>query len=251
MLDSNNDQPPAEESAAADERFDEIIKLGKRYARRFLAGLSEADRKDVFQDAVIKLLEKCDELPANAEGFFVNACRDAVKKLRREARRLSSAELRLDRLDVGAIVLPDPLTEAIGAEHLDKFLSALPAEDRKIAELKSQGLTREEIMKTGVSKRAVDRASARIRKLSQFRPDDEIGDLTDPSGRTPPCDPSDDRDYTLSGIDLAISELDCPPSWRALLPQPMWSEPAPVDKSKDPEVAAAVAAIESRKKELK
>lgn len=233
----------------------QLARAAAKKANRFLMarGLQKSDRDDVIAAAMLWCWENRDNysLTTTLETWFMNAIRDAYKDLRRDDLP-SSAE------SVDQIGGTDTTYNTAAAESSAKVLiNALTPEHRAVALLTMDGYTRKEIMEsTGLSKRTIDEAHQRIKRLRRLMPDEEAVRSIRPA----PYVTADNADDQLSGIDAELEQLDfappagkdCPPCWRC-----MWFEGfMPAGKRdtrmdiEDSEVRDAVKITEARKIEI-
>lgn len=224
-----------------------------RKANRFLRRLPRADRDDILAAAMLWCWEHRDDysLTTTLETWFVNAVRHAYERWRRGELR-EAAEL-VEEIPTGDTTL----AEAEARDALEALTRALPPEYRRVAELRAQGHSEEDMLLLGISERTMREASARIKQLRRLAPDTHEHQ---PNAVTPPAVSSDDATDQQSPIDRELEQLDfppthgkeCPPCWRCL-----WFDGVLPGERKsvrmqviEPEVAEAVRAIEARKIEI-
>jgi DNA-directed RNA polymerase specialized sigma24 family protein len=233
----------------------QLARAAGKTARRFLAarGLQGADRDDVVAAAVLWCWENRNSysLTTTLETWFMNAVRDAYKKMRR-------GELPLAGDSIEELGGGDETYNVAEAESAaEALVSSLTAEHRRVAALTMRGHTRAELVSRGISKRTIDEARSHIRNLRHLLPEEDA--LRHIARRAAPV-PSDEADDRISGIDLEIEQLEfappagkeCPPCWRCLyfegyLPADTRSTRMEIA---DGEVRAAVKDTETRKIEI-
>jgi DNA-directed RNA polymerase specialized sigma24 family protein len=224
-------------------------------ANRFLSarGLQKSDRDDVIAAAMLWCWENRDNysLTTTLETWFMNAVRNSYQDLQRNALPTSAESIEQFGGD-------DETYNRAAAESSAKVLiNALTQSHRTVAVMTMNGYTRAEMIERGISKRTIDEAHQRIRHLRRLLPDADGVRLI---ARTAPPVSSDDADDSLSGIDVALEQLDfappagkdCPPCWRCcyflgFLPDGKRGTRLEIE---DIEVAAAVQNTEARKVEI-
>jgi len=224
-------------------------------AGRFLSarGLQKSDRDDVIAAAMLRCWENRDNysLTTTLETWFMNAVRNAYQDLKRNELPTSSDSL--DQLG-GA---DETYNKASAESSAKALIGALTPSHKTVAVLTMRGYTREEMIEKGMSKRTIDEAHQRIKQLRRLLPDVEGERLI---ARTMPAVSSDDTDDALSGIDVALAQLDfappagkdCPPCWRCcyflgFLPDGKLGTRLEIE---DRDVRAAVKETEARKIEI-
>lgn len=238
----------------------QLARAAGKKANKFLhtRGLQKSDRNDVISAALLWCWENRANysLTTTLETWFMNAVRDAYKKLTR-------GELPISEQSVDALTGGDDTHNISAAESaVDALLSALTPVDREIALLTMQGFTRREIVKRGFDQYVIDNAHRRIKQLRRFLPDPEIRSAVR-AAVTPQHANPDDADasqYEQSSIDIEIEQLDfappagkdCPPCYRCMwfygfLPNGKRSTRMDIE---DLEVREAVRVTEARKMDI-
>jgi hypothetical protein len=195
----------------------QLARAAAKQANRFLGarGLQKSDRDDVISAAMLWCWENRDNysLTTTLETWFMNAIRDAYKNLQRDELPTSAESIE----QFGG--RDETYNRAAAESSATALIGALTQSHKTVAVLTMRGYTREEMIDKGISKRAIDEAHQRIRQLRRLLPDVEGARLI---ARTMPPVSSDDADDQLSGIDMALEQLDfappagkdCPPCWR-------------------------------------
>jgi hypothetical protein len=235
----------------------QLARAAGKTANRFLRGrgLQRSDRDDVIAAAMLWCWENRENysLTTTLETWFMNAVRDAYKKLR--SAEVPTSDESLDGIGGGE---EDPTYSAAAADSAARALiGALTPGDKSIAVLIMQGFTRRELVEGGRSRREVDEAYQRIRQLRRLVPDEARSRRL---LQTAPADDADDADDKPSEIDMQIEQLDfappagkdCPPCWRCqwyygFLPSGKRDTRMEIE---DPEVREAVKVTEARKIEI-
>lgn len=236
-----------------------VVQLARasKKAKRFVQYLSKDDRDDVIAAAVLWCWEHKDHYnqATSLDTWFVNAVRHAYDRWQRgELRNWAQSH------DVTADLLTTDDTTLATAQALEaaaRLSTALPWKYRQVALLHAQGYTRAEMRSKGLSKQTIDEARARIRQMRRLVPDDHDYRRAVRATATTNSDDACDR---KPQIDLEIEQLeamprhgaDCPPCWRCrwfdgFLPGKTVSVRMTI---REPDVAAAVTANETRKIEI-
>lgn len=233
----------------------QLARAAAKQATRFLAarGLQKSDRDDVIAAAMLWCWENRDNysLTTTLETWFMNAVRDAYKDLQRNELPPSAESIE----SFGGA--DETYNRAAAASSAQALIGALTQTHKAVAVLTMRGYTREEMIEKGISKRAIDEAHQRIRQLRRLLPDVEGVRLI---ARTMPSVSSDDAEDQLSGIDIALEQLDfapsagkdCPPCWRCCYFEgfmPAGKRDTRMD-IEDTEVREAVKDTEARKIEI-
>jgi hypothetical protein len=239
----------------------QLARAAGKKANKFLhtRGLQKSDRNDVISAALLWCWENRANysLTTTLETWFMNAVRDAYKKLTR-------GELPISDQSVDALTGGDDTHNISAAESaVDALLSALTPVDREIALLTMQGFTRREIVKRGFDQYVIDNAHRRIKQLRRFMPDPEVrvAIRRGVTQRAPNLDELDDSPQAQpSSIDIEIEQLDfappagkdCPPCYQCMyfegfLPAGKRDTRMEIE---DAEVRAAVENIKTRKIEI-
>jgi hypothetical protein len=194
-------------------------------ANKFLykRGLQKADRDDVIYAALAWCWENRANysLTTTLETWFVNAVRDAYKKLRTKELPLSEDTLAtLNRGD-------ETYNSAAAASSAEALINALTPASKSVALLILSGRTRREMVEMGHDQYVVDSTQQRIKQLRRLLPSRDVWSAVrrGPAGNgvTPQGPDSDDAtDEQIAGIDREIAQLDfppptgkdCPPCWR-------------------------------------
>lgn len=233
----------------------QLARAAAKQANRFLRsrGLQKADRDDVISAAMLWCWDNRDNysLTTTLETWFMNAVRNAYQDLQRNELPTSAESIEL----IGGA---DETYNRVAAESsATALIGALTQTHKTIAVLTMSGYTREEMIKKGISKRAIDEAHQRIRRLRRLLPDVESVRLI--ASTMPPVS-SDDAEDKLSEIDVSLEQLDfappagkdCPPCFRCMwfygfLPGDKRSTRMDIE---DLEVREAVKITEARKIEI-
>jgi hypothetical protein len=233
----------------------QLARAAAKQANKFLSarGLQKADRDDVISAAMLWCWENraTYSLITTLETWFMNAVRDAYKDLQRN--ELPPSAESIEKLGGN----DDTYNAAAAESAAVALIDSLSQTHKTIAVLTMNGYTREEMMAQGISKRSIDEAHHRIKRLRRLLPDVEGVRLI---ARTMPAVSSDDVDDEVAEIDVALEQLDfappagkdCPPCWRC-----MWFEGfMPAGKRdvrmdiEDLEVREAVKYTEARKAQI-
>lgn len=184
----------------------QLARASAKSADRFLAvrGLQKSDRDDVISAAMLWCWVNRDNysLTTTLETWFMNAVRNAYQDLQRNALPTSAESIE----GFGGVDETYKIAEAESSAKV--LINALTQSHKTVAVMTMRGYTRAEMIESGISKRSIDEAHQRIRKLRRLLPDVEGIRLV---ARTMPPISSDDADDRLSGIDVALEQLDAPP----------------------------------------
>lgn len=238
----------------------QLARAAGKTANRFLRtrGLQKADRDDVIGAAMLWCWQNraTSSLTTTLETWFMNAVRDAYKKMTRK--ELPPSDYSINELS-GA---DDTHNVAAAMSAAEALIHALTPVDREIVLLTMQGYTREEIHQRGFSTRSLHAANKRVRQLRRLLPDQETRDTLrrTNNGATPRVPDPDKFDYQPSNIDTEIAQLDfsppagkdCPPCWKCtwyygFLPDGKLGTRLKIE---DQEVREAVRVTEARKIEI-
>src|SRR5476651_805399 len=132
----------------------QLARGAAKQANKFLRarGLQKADRDDVIAAAMLWCWENRDNysLTTTLETWFMNAVRDAYKKLRRSA--LPSSDESMENMGGS-----DETYNIAAAESAARALiDALTPPHKQVAVLTMRGFTRDEMIERGMSKRTID-----------------------------------------------------------------------------------------------
>ena len=228
------------------------VALGRasKAANRFLRGLSAPDREDVLGAAVLWCWEHRESYPeaVPVESWFAGAVRNARRSLSPQGTHVAWEEV---EAQLGSRDTTLAYTQALDVAR--KLGNGLSRTDRQLAVGLLQGRTLNELAaRYHTSRSQIKRRLRVIRGLKGLLPDLDGGAAP---GSTPAT--SSDVVAPLASIDRALESLefppqhgaDCPHCWRC-----KWFEGyLPAQRryvalpARDPEVRAAVSAIESMK----
>jgi DNA-directed RNA polymerase specialized sigma24 family protein len=197
----------------------QLARAAAKQANRFLSnrGLQKSDKDDVIASAMLWCWENRDKysLTTTLETWFMNAVRNAYQDLQRNELPPSTETME----QIGGA--DETFNIAAAESSAQALINALTPAHKTVAVLTMRGYTRKEMVRKGISKRAIDEAHQRIRQLRRLLTDTEVTRIITHTGAAASPDDAGDE---ISGIDRELEQLDfapasgkdCPPCWRCL-----------------------------------
>lgn len=134
----------------------------QRYLKR--RELTREDREDILAAALLWCWENREKynltLCIPLDAWFMNAVKDAHKAWARGERRNHGGDDLIDHY--GAVDFTPQAAQALDVDHL---LAALTTEERAVAQFQMAGMSRQEMMRHGLSERAIREARTRFKQL--------------------------------------------------------------------------------------
>lgn len=196
---------------SAAETFVVALARASKQARRFLRGLSHADRDDVLAEALCWCWEnRTTYNPAvPLDTWFVGAIRDARKSLHRDQLRYGASGLSQ------AIVSPDDIeSTAVRDDVVARWFGNLNEVEAKIVTQLARGDTRSQIRyQTAIGNDALAALKRRLREFELMVPENDRARVLWQQRRS--STPYIGIDRELEKLDFPPpSGVDCPPCWR-------------------------------------